>query len=314
LQGRPLPPPIWESIGRFFPLAHQEWRLFYRLTDDIKLFHVFCLLQYTGFSLGMLLLLRELKTANRLALLFTITLPPVLVAYTNLVVQERTQLMFVPWLLFSLVKWDRNQSGIYACVALICVHFMLYLKEPTVLFVLSLALVRLVPRARHALVAAREQQRPPLGQLIHSSLADLGLVLSGLVFLALYFSAIPIDTPFSDRVYDSRYLSIGRLQPTLIVWAQTEPLLVVLLAIGSARMGSRIMRRISLDIFDHLLVAASVYFLSFVLSGLVSTYYGALPLTVATIAVVCPAILALRGRARTLWAPAVGVVSASVSC
>jgi hypothetical protein len=82
----------------------------------------------------------------------------------------------------------------------------------------------------------------------------------------------------------------------------------VMLAIGGVRTGSKIMRRISLDSFDHLSVAASVYFLSFVLSGLVSTYYGALPMTTATIAVVCPAVLALRGRARTLQAPAVGVL------
>jgi hypothetical protein len=310
LQGRPFPPPIWESVGRFFPMAHQEWRLIYLWTHDIKVFHAFSLVQYTCFSFGILLLLRELKAANRLALLFTLTLPPVLVVYANLVVPERTQLMFMPWLLFSLVKWDRTEFVGYALMAVICVHFMLYLKEPTVLFVLTLALVRLLLTAHRAFVVlrAKEHERGSLRRLIRSSLPDLGLVLSVVVFLVLYFSAIAIDTPFSDRAYDGRFLSGGRIQPTLFMWAQTEPLLVVLFAIAAARTGSRIMRGISLDIFDYLPVAAAVYLLALVLSGLISTYYAALPMAATAIAVVCPVILRLRGGSRSLPTATVSVL------
>lgn len=308
LQGRAYPPPIWDSVGRFFPLGHQEWRLLYFWTDDINIFYLFCVLQYACFSLGAFVLLSHLKSSSRFALIFILTLPPVLVAYSNLVVLERTQLMFLPWLLFFLLKWDCTGLFRYAFLALLSAHFMLYLKEPTVLFIVTVTGLRLASPAMQAFQAIAGGNPVRVSQLAKSALADLGLVLSATVFLALYFTAVPLDTLFSDRVYDGRDLGVDRLLPALSAWAGKEPLLLALLAIGLLRTARNVLKHHTIDTRDQLLLGATVYFVSLVASGLVSTYYGALPMVTAAIAVVAPGLPGAQPRLRPVLVPAFAVL------
>ncbi len=286
LRGRPYPPPIWPDSGRFFPLGHQEWRLFYTWTDSIRLFYLCSIIQYACYCFGVLLLLKELKCTSRLVALFIVTLPPVLVAFSSLVVPERSQVLLLPWLLLFLLRWDRTGLYRYAFLALLCAQFMLYLKEPTVLFIVALAALRLVGPSRKALSAIAMKEWPALWRLIRLSIADLGLILSGLIFLGLYFSAVPLGTLFSSqRVYDRRSLEATHVLPSLEAWATKEPLLVTLLVLGLMLLAVGIVRRQSIDTTDAMLVAATVYFASLVSSSLVSTFYCALPMAAAAIAI-----------------------------
>ncbi len=289
LRGRPYPPPIWPDSGRFFPLGHQEWRLFYTWTDSIRVFYLSGIIQYACYCLGVVLLLKELKCTSRLVPLFIITLPPVLVAFSNLVVPERSQLMFLPWLLLFLLRWDRTGLYRYVFLALLCAQFMLYVKEPTVLFIMSLAALRLLGPLRKALSAIAIKEWLELRRLIRLSIADVGLILSGLIFLGLYFSAVPFGTLFSSqRVYDRRSLEATHVLPSLEAWATKEPLLITMLALGLMRVVVGIVRRKSIDTTDAMLVAAALYFASLVSSSLVSTFYGALPMAAAAIAITVP--------------------------
>jgi hypothetical protein len=296
LRGDAYPPPLWPDVGRFFPLGHQEWRLLYLWTDSAAVYYAVAVMQYAAFGLGLYLVLRELRAPGRLVLLFALTLPPVFVAFGNLVVQERMQALFLPWLLLALLRWDRTRRFQYAFLALVAAHFMLYVKEPTVLFLLPLAALRLAPPARDALGAIASKDLTRLEGIGRASLADLGVLLSCAAFLALYFSAVPLDTLFSDRVYDGRSLSAGGAPSALWAWATKEPLLIALLAAGFARFGAHLAWRRAPDFHDQVLVGATLYFASLVASGLVSSYYGTLPLVATTIAVVPPLAALASGR------------------
>lgn len=286
LEGEPYPPPIWHELGRFFPLAHQEWRLLYPWTRDITLFYLVPILQYACFSLGLLFLLRHLNIASRAGFLAVLTLPPLVVAYSNLIVAERTQVMFLPWLLVFLIQWDRTRLPIYAVLVCVCSHFMLYLKEPTALFLMSLALLRLVNPVWGDGEGFIAGQRTGIRSLLQSRAADLGLLFSGTLFFAAYLSAVSISTPFSSsRVYGGQSPSVSRLLPALSDWAVQEPLLLVVLSIGALTVIDRIRQRKRLGVAEQLFVAAGLYFLALLAAGLVSAFYAALPLTAAAIAV-----------------------------
>jgi hypothetical protein len=308
LRGDPYPPPIWPDVGRFFPMGHQEWRLLYAWTGDPVVYQSFAVVQYAAFGIGLALLLRELRAPGRLVLLFALTLPPVVVAFANLIVQERVQVLFLPWLLLALLRWDRTKQPQFALLALVAAHFMLYVKEPTVLFLAPIALLRLAPAAGPVIASVRLGDRRAVRSIARALLADLGILLSCMVFLALYFSTIPPETLFSDRVYDGRSLGADGVPEALLAWTTKEPLLIPLLAAGLWRFVVRVASRGSPDFNDQVLLGALIYFASLVASGLVSTYYGALPLFAASIAVLPQLAQRVEGKASLRAAATAAVV------
>jgi hypothetical protein len=136
-----------------------------------------------------------------------------------------------------------------------------------------------------------------------TSLADIGLVVSSAMFFALYVSTIPLSLLSSDAVYNQQKVELDNVLPLMRLWTDREPLLVVLIAIGTLRLLRNLFGNRRIDFFDQLLVAAGAYWFILLLGGLVSKYFGALPLTAAAIAVCGAAVVELE-RYRPKFSPA----------
>lgn len=312
VRGQPYPPPIWPESARFFPLGHQEWRLLYGWTADVRVYYAAAAAQYGAYAAGIVLLLGNLNQQSRLALVLLLTLPPVLVAFTNIAMPERTQVMLLPWFLLFLLRWDTTRSAEYALLAITSAHVMLYLKEPTVLFIAAVAGMRLADTIGRA--AKPQGGRAAIASVSREGAADVGLLVACALFLTLYFTAIAPASLFeAERVYDRRALATTNVIPTLEAWARTEPLLVVVLAAGLATVGSRAARRQRLGLGDQAIVGAGVYFAALVAASLVSTFYAALPLAAATIGLIAAIPFdKLRVKQRLATALATAAIAASL--
>jgi hypothetical protein len=258
LHGRPYPPPLWPDQGRFFPLGHQEWRLLYFWTNDVAIYHLWRILEYAAFSLGVIALLKEIGHLNWLSVLLVITLPPVMVSYANIVMPEGAQVFLMPWLTWALVRWDRVRRLRYAALALMCANLMLYQKEPTFLFIATLAGLRLTQNK--------------------ASRVDLALIASSVAFLATYLIAIP-----SGSTYHGATAHLENMWPTAAAWVQQEPLLFPLLLGAVLVAAARLLAKRPLDAGHQLGLAAIPYVLALLATGLVSTFYAALPMAAAAL-------------------------------
>lgn len=306
--GRRVPPPIWPEAGRFFPLGHQEWRLFYTWTDSIYAYQAFCIVQYFAFGLGVFVLMKRLGTFSRFSLVFILTLSPVLVSFASLPFYERHQAMLLPWMVFFLVSWDAALKPRYFFLALICVHIFLYLKEPSFVFVSILAGLRLLPQLTAAWHAIRDRAYRMLRPIAVASMAEVGMLCSCLVFLFLYVMTVPLSVLSSDQVYAGRGFDFYTLPSVLVQWTKREPFLVLFLAIGGVRFARNLVQSRRLDVFDQLNAAAAAYWFMLMLGGFVGKYFGALPLAATAIAMTGVAALEVQKRgtptARSVFAAA----------
>jgi hypothetical protein len=234
------------------------------------MFHGFALIGYAVFGYATWSILKPAKRIDMLGFTFLVTLAPIIVAFSNIVVVERNQVMFVALFLSCYQAWRRNSRFGYALLALAFANLAIYYKEPTCLFVGGFAVVRLLSAIRSG---------PGFYDSLRMRWLDVALILSTVVFLLSYLYAMSPLLLWSPSAYHAADLDETKFLATVARWATKEPLLIPLMAAG---FGLSIFRYLFTGRFNSLWLAvwvgSSLYFFSLCFAGLVSKYYAALPL------------------------------------
>jgi hypothetical protein len=89
------PPPMWPTVGRFFPLGHQEFELLGLIDTSGVLYYLFAALQLAIVCVAAVVLVRPSWPLALLLVLALVTAPPVSTAFTDLTVPERNILFFL---------------------------------------------------------------------------------------------------------------------------------------------------------------------------------------------------------------------------
>lgn len=276
LIGEPFPAPIWPHNGRYFPMGHQEWRLFYWATEAWE-FHLFAVLQYAAFCLLLRDALWQLGVKAVSALLFVVGLPPVVVTFSHIVVPDRNQLFLWAFWLVGYLRWEAHRSILVGLLAVFCASLSLYYKEPTFLFYSGFVLVNIL---------VSEGAKQGFWDAVRRHWCDIGVLLSCGMFAALYFRKMGFATLTSGNAYNGHKLDLSKILPTLKQVTVSEPLLIPLIVGGFAliAVGRQFKSRLA-TMSIGLWLGAFLYSATMIGSGLVGKYYYALPLTVFAIVV-----------------------------
>jgi hypothetical protein len=149
--GHNIPPPIWQSAGRFWPLGLQEFNLIGHFTKTVAGYHIFPIAQLVLLSCLLLILDSSLSVASRAALTaFALICPSVVTSFTALVFPERNVLFWLVSLAFFAKRFEETRSPRWAIAAIISAQVMLYYKEPAFLLLLGFAATRLALRGKIA--------------------------------------------------------------------------------------------------------------------------------------------------------------------
>jgi len=139
--GRALPPPIWPSGGRFFPLAFQEFNALRFITRSPAGYQLFAVVQVLIVLLLLVVILRELRPSYRLLLMAALMLGPAFsIAFTGLVYPERDVLFWLVIMLFCLQRYSETRSPASFVTCLIGAHFVLYYKETVIVLIAAFAI------------------------------------------------------------------------------------------------------------------------------------------------------------------------------
>lgn len=294
LQGHPPRLLVSHLTGRFSPLAHQEWRLLYHWTTDVRLFYFFAALQFLLFSTGIALLLYRRASQITILMLFVATQPPALIAFSNLVTPERSVVMLFPWWLIAYLSYQRTGRITFLLLCSFLATAMIFYKEPTALFmaIFSTAaiLLRSSPKAHSSFRPLR---------------ADILLLLISSLYFVTYALLIHISILRSSSLYNGHSFAANNILPTLAAWGQKDAISVLIIV---AAVVITLLTYVRQTLPVQLALGSLSYFFVLLPFKLVSTYYLALP-TVAAALAAALTVANLRSSKRMRIALAVIVVT-----
>lgn len=272
------PPPSWPSVGRFFPLAHQEFQFLSRIDASG--------LGYMAFSAAQLLLTcAVIKSAMHASLQQTALLyiglllsAPIFIVYSGLVFSERNVIFLLAFMLWCLNKYNEKQRLVFLFFGVASVVPMLLYKETAFIFPIAVGALCFLG----FLLASRRGA----GQTHDAkALLVVGVPLLALPVLFLAFYALFI-VPRIDVAYGSggdRTLALLSLLNQTWWW--------FFLAVAAARVYLLAVGKIPFTpLLDGILIGAFLYSAAIVYLGLELPYYHAPTVFVAW----CCAIFLLR--------------------
>jgi hypothetical protein len=265
----PYPLPINPSDGRFFPLGHQEWRAFPRMSEA-WMFHGVAIIEYCLFCFVLFKAMSMRGVNNVSVFLFLATLPPIVVAFSMIVAPERNILvLFALWFLFYSIS-KQNNDIIFGVLSLICATAALFFKEPTFLFFAGFSVIQLW---------AGRSTKGDVISFAKNNWREIGLAISAIAFILAYQYYVKLSVITTDNAYHGSNVAIDKIIPAIKEWTLTEPLILPLLVLGLALtiVGMWTKKESGLELFG-IWLGSFFYFSVLSLMKLVSKYYAALPL------------------------------------
>ena len=145
VQGMNFLPPVWSAVGRFYPLADQEFNLLKFVTRSPAGYHALVALQLLVLLAVLFVVLRAFQVRYRvLILIAAMVAPSFLIPFTGFVYPERNVLFWLAVMLLCLQEYSRTKARIYFIGCLVATHCALYYKETVVLFVVAYAITQLL--------------------------------------------------------------------------------------------------------------------------------------------------------------------------
>jgi hypothetical protein len=267
LRGKMFPPPVWWSVGRFFPLGFQEFNILAFFTKSPAGFHSFAVAQLVILVLALFAVLKELAFVYRVLIVIAAMLAPSFaVSFMGLIYPERNVLFWLAVVVFCLYSYSKTKLPLYFVGCLVGTQFALYYKEPVVVFIAAYSLFCVLVESYNGTHAGKSWR-----QLADENSLALGmLALSGIY--AIFFALTMFPFHSFSYVAESRR-DLGSL---LLTYIQTDWLPCILLIL----VGIRIQRIIFADgecdpLWEPLAVGALAYFFVLIALGLASAYYTA---------------------------------------
>ncbi|MGD0125998.1 MAG: hypothetical protein ABSF46_11590 [Terriglobia bacterium] len=268
LRGQNLSPPIWQDLGRFFPLGDQEFNLIRHFTHTVAGYHVFSVVQICILCCVLLALTDELSVTIRAALAaFALITPGVVYVFSGLYYPERNVVFWLACLALFVKYFERTKATAWAAAAAVSAQIMIYYKDTAFLLLAGFAASRLILRCRNA-------EHPGWDfRTLRSkeSSLDWCLGLLGLIFCLYYLAAM---FPHPNTQYATL---VGYPLPEVVLFYLKTNSLMWLLALTVLFRTYLILRgRVQFSpLWDGLACGGSLYFAAYLYLGLCSFYYPA---------------------------------------
>jgi hypothetical protein len=266
VRGQNFSPPIWPSLGRFYPLADQEFNLLKFFTRSPTGYHSFVVVQLLILLGVLFLVLDEFKVRYRaLILISAMVAPSFIIPFTGFVYPERNVLFWLAIMLLCLQGYSRTKSSVYFIGCLVATHFALYYKEVVVLFVVAYAVTRVLLQ----LEASRRVGQLAWPEFIRENSLSFGMLAISSIYMAFFLLATLPHRNFS-------YIAQHResLSSVFLTYLQTDWLALILLAVVIVRFGWILFSGGQPDpMWDPLGVGALAYFFAVTALRVNSGYY-----------------------------------------
>lgn len=266
VQGRNFLPPVWSAVGRFYPLADQEFNLLKFTTRSPAGYHALVALQLVVLVAVLFVVLRAFQVRYRVSLVIAaMVAPSFLIPFTGFVYPERNVLFWLAVMLLCLQEYSRTKARIYFLSCLVAIHFALYYKETVVLFVVAYAITQLLLQ----LSSARRGGRRSWLKVVRENALSVGMLGVSAIYLMFFLAAMLPHRSFS-------YIK-GLREPmmsVLLAYLQIDWLPLILLVVLVLRFGLFLFSKGRLDpMWEPLAVGALAYFFGVVTLRINSGYY-----------------------------------------
>lgn len=266
VRGQNFSPPIWPGLGRFYPLADQEFNLLKFFTRSPTGYHSFVVVQLLILLGVIFVVLDRFKIRYRVLILISaMVAPSFIIPFTGFVYPERNVLFWLAVLLLCLQGYSRTKSSVYFIGCLVATHFALYYKEVVVLFVVTYAVTRILLQ----LDASRRLGPLTWQEYIRESSLSLWMLAISGIYLVYFFLVMLPHRNFS-------YIAQHResLSTVYLTYLQTDWLALILFAVVIVRFGRGLSSNGDLDpMWDSLGMGALAYLLGVTALRVNSGYY-----------------------------------------
>jgi hypothetical protein len=266
IQGVNLSPPIMLSIGRFFPLADQEFNLFRFVTRSPAGYHSLIVVQLAIVLVVLFVILRKIQIRYRtLVLIAAMLAPSFLIPFSGFVYPERNVLFWLAIMVLCIQGYFRTKARIYFIGCLVATHFALYYKETAVLCVAAFAITQLLLW----FCIGRRRGHRSWSELARENCLSVGILGVCAIYVVVFLAAM---LPHGNSSYITEHQQA--MSSVLLAYLQTDWLPLVLITVVVVRFGRFIFCGVPLDpIWDSLGVGALAYLFAIIGLRLVSGYY-----------------------------------------
>ncbi len=259
-------PPIWSKNGRFFPLGMQEFNLLRHVTRTPAGYQSIAAAQVLIMAGVLFALLKELRLAWRALLeIVVIVTPSIAISFAGLIYPERDALFWLAILVLCLQRADSASSSIYFLGCFVATHFLLYYKEPLVVFVVAYAVSRLV---------IDFFSEPSTAHLSWKEFAQKNIVPVGMIVVAGIYSVLFLV--FMFPFHRPEFIALHRGNPidVLLLFLRFDWLMTLLLVVLSVQLVSWLFfgKRIE-PMWESLGLGALAYFVAILGVGIYTDYY-----------------------------------------
>lgn len=288
--------------GRFWPLGHQEFNLIRHFTHSVLGYHALRIVQLVLLCGILMVLDDELSIPARVSLILLILITPSLVtSFSGLVYAEWNIVFLLACLTWFLKRFGETRAIRWAAAAVISAQLILYYKETAFLLVLGFAVSRLLLRCWKADQGGWDfkRLRDPESRL------DICLALLVVPFFLYYLAAMfpNFSMGYADEFRIRRIEVLASyVYLDLLIWvlAVTVVVRVVLILRQKATPS---------PLWDGLALAATGYFVGYLVLSMSSAYFLAPADLVAILYLGRLAILSIRNMGVAARLAALALVS-----
>ncbi len=266
VRGRPLPPPIWPSIGRFFPLSDQSFNLLRFITRSPAGYHSFVIIQLMLLLLVLYAVVSQFTTRYRALILSAAMLAPsMLIPFSGFVYPERSVLLWLTVMLLCIYGHTKTGARVYFVGCLVATHFALYYKETVIVLIGTIAATRIVLDWR----AHRSEKERSWRELAHRNSLSFGMVAVCALYVVLFVAAMLPREKFSYVA--SHHESLGHV---IRMYLETDWIPFILLAVVAVRVIRYLFYKGELDrVWFPVAMGAVAYFVAIIGLRIYSGYY-----------------------------------------
>lgn len=266
LRGHAFAPPIWPDLGRFFPLADQEFNLLRFITRSPAGYHSLIAGQLIVLVLILFVVLHDFALRYRALIVSAVMLAPsFVISFSGFVYPERNVLFWLAVMLLCIQLYTKTRGTLYFVGCLVATHCALYYKETGVLLVVVYALGHLLLQVH----AERKRQQWPWRKLDKENALPLAMLAVAGIYVVM-FGAFML--PYGKFGYIAQHRE--DLRSVLLTCLKTDWLPVICVAVLAVRVRRFIADESELDtMWDALGAGALAYFVGIIGLRLSSGYY-----------------------------------------
>ncbi|MBI4680261.1 MAG: hypothetical protein HY753_03380 [Nitrospirae bacterium] len=252
------------ALGRFTPLAIQEYNLVASISNTPLAYLAFNAILLLGFIIIFLKILREFSSSNSLnyfAVVLLLFMPAVTNTFFKFLYVEKNVIFYLSVFLISFIKFHKQQRIVYSVLALVSANIAIYYKEIVFLAIFAFS-------AAHLFLTWRQNNKK-------YKVLDLLLMLSSIIYIAIYFAAIlpNVSHSYLPSTPQNKFLSF--VKNSFNYGFFSDPIIVLIFVpIAFWRIAKIIFQRQEPHpVIDAMIAAGSSYVAAFFLLNMYSPYY-----------------------------------------